>query len=442
MPDPSFTAATSQVFGDRSSNPLLHEDNEGFLEDSELSSLYSTFCGSEHANHMHRSRELCYLYYLSKIHSKSALPLVPKTKIPLLSPGILTRGAPLLDHVDVLLKAQSNCRAGGSFRPFIKDSVKMMDGHRQVSLSTSPSTRTIIYGISPTEVVQGFITDFNAIMSKYQNPTEGSFPFEFFHFDVVYCRTSQNFSPQITKSFDSPGRVIAEPMSDIPARVTLGFWEHRFDIVFNYEYSNLDLATFEADFKLIMQKTCLEDIWHKLFSKLKGFAVGINLSKKLDHLFDFLNKCFTYRNSKGLPELNHVDLNVLLVIAGWDYPKLHSPALSFICTGGVILKPWELEYGLGSWNAAKLSKAADIYLQSECYAVLNATMLCSMIWMLHWFVTPGIASLVTRKDPVKFLKWCTNFQVLILKDAFLSSSDLISDLGCRKNDPSSLIFQI
>ena len=42
---------------------------------------------------------------------------------------------------------------------------------------------------------------------------------------------------------------------------------------------------------------------------------------------------------------------------------------------------------------------------------MNAVMLYSMIWMVHWFPTPGIACLTTRKEPLKFLKWFSNFEL-------------------------------
>ena len=440
--DPSLSAMTAQAFGTRIGNPLLHEENETLIEGHHLNLLNTTFCGLEHAGHEQRSKELCYLYFLSKCDSKTPLPLVPKTSQHLLSPGILPRGAPLLDHVDVLLRSQSNCKAGGSFRPFLKSSMKVLKTHRQVCLDTNPSVQSVVYGVSSSEEVLKFISDFNQKMAELQNPGEGSFPFEFFHFDVLFCRTPTGVTPKIAPSMKNIGDIIGEPLVDIPARILLGFWDQRFDIVFNYEYTDMNQSTFEADFKLIMKRTCLEDIWHNIFSKFKGYAVGVDLPNKINKLFRFLEACFSYRNCSGQPVLKHIDLNVLLAISGWNYHTADACTLNFMCTGGVLLRPWELQYGLGQLHLLNMPKSVNIYLQSECQAVLNTALLCSIIWMLHWFVTPGIANLFTRKDPIKFLKWFSSFQVHVLRGAFLPDLDLKSELGCRKASPTSLIAKI
>ena len=59
-----------------------------------------------------------------------------------------------------------------------------------------------------------------------------------------------------------------------------------------------------------------------------------------------------------------------------------------------------------------------------------------------YIVTPGIAALTTRKEPVKFIKWFSSFQIAVLKDASLSTEALNAELGCREADPSSLISKI
>ena len=231
-------------------------------------------------------------------------------------------------------------------------------------------------------------------------------------------------------------------MEDIPARITLGLWNHRFDIVFNFGYTEFYSPTLEADFQLVMERTVLEDIWHKLFSMLRGYAVGIDLAATVDKLTAFVSHCFTFRNCQGPLQLKFIDLNVLIAIAGWNYPVANATSLHFFTTGGLLLRPWQLRYGLGKWFETDLCLSLNLYLQSESIAMMNAAALYSMIWMVHWFPTPGIASLTTRKDPVKFFKWFSNFQLSVLKGAFLPTSALFSEHSCRSADPKKMISMI
>ena len=423
--------------------PLLQDGkNVAFPTDSELQILFTKICGGKHDGHPY-DREACYLEYVSSCKSDSLVQPVSGCSLPM-SPKILTDQAPLLDHVSATLDSQSCVDAGGSFKPFIADSVKFLDTNRQVSFdSDNIEVRSIVYGLSPMHIVKEFVQSLNSEIRKYQSPDLGSFPFRFYHFEVLYCRTPPGICPRLVRSLGDPhGHVIGQPMQDLPARIVFGFWNKRFDIIFNYNYTSMNPHTFEADFQLVMPTTRLPDIWFKIFSQINGFAVSLNLTDKLRDLFSFISALFTFRNCSGTPTLKSIDLAVLLAIVGWNYPTINSVSLMYIFTGGMHLQPWQLQYGFGKWSEEFLPKSLNLYLQSECFAILNATLTSLMIWLLHWWCTPGISALVSKKDPTKFLTWFSAFQIEILKGATLPTTALASELGSRLANPSKLLLCI
>ena len=422
--------------------PLLHPpEYRDFPTDGELYSLYTKVCGGNHSTHKRRNGELCYLFYLSKCKSNSCLTRIPGTNISPLPCELLVNSVPFIDTFSACLEKQSKCHAGGSYSLFLKDTVDLIKSNRQISESSLPTVRTIVFGISPIEEVKSFVKAFNELVDKNATPTFGSMVLPFYHFNVVYCRSKQNFHPRLVSRLGNltGSYIIGSPMEDIPARITLGLWNHRFDIIFNFKYSDMYYPTLEADYQLVMQKTVLEDIWLKLFSMLHGYAVGIDIESTVEKLSSFIACCFRFKNLSGPVPLKLVDLNVLLVFSGWNHPVVNATSLQFFTTGALLVRPWQLRYGLGRWSEPNLPLSLDVYLQSESIAIMNAVALYSMLWLVHWFPTPGIAALTSRKDPLRFFRWFSNFQIAVLKGAVLPKHALFNEKGCRILDPSEMI---
>ena len=447
LADPGMS--TEEIFvknpSSQKGTPLLQTgENESFPTDAELNVLYTKVCGGKHNGHPY-DREACYMHYLRSCKSNEYLPASLGTEMAIpISPSILTDRASLTDHLAAILDAQPATQAGGSFRPFLKDSVNLVKSNRQVALdSDNIEVKSIVYGISPVQEVKEFIRSFNLEISRLQAPGIGSFPLNFYFFDVMFCRTKPGVLPRLVSHAGARnGIVLGQPGVDLPARICFGFWNKRWDIIFNYEYTRMDPNTYEADFQLVMPTHKLQDIWFKIFSNLHGFAISVDLNDKVGTLFNFISSTFQFRNCIGTPVLKTMDISVLLAIVGWNYPTINSVALMFIFTGGLLFRPWQLRYGFGRWCDDRLPRSLDLYLQSECFALLNATLVSLMTWMVHWFVTPGISALVSKKDPEKFLRWMATFQVEVLKGAILPTPALFHELSCRSSDPSALLSKI
>ena len=104
--------------------------------------------------------------------------------------------------------------------------------------------------------------------------------------------------------------------------------------------------------------------------------------------------------------------------------------------GGFIVKHWKVHCGFGQWGSvAPLPTARTLYLQSEAIGILNTTLVCLCCILLHWFVTPGIAAVLSRKTPVKFLGWFLRFWSCILSEFAVPTADQLAPLGTVGNRP-------
>jgi hypothetical protein len=110
-----------------------------------------------------------------------------------------------------------------------------------------------------------------------------------------------------------------------------------------------------------------------------------------------------------------------------------------VFTGGVVQKNWKIRCGLGLWALHPLPLHLTLYLQSEVHAALNAANIAMLCVLIHWFVTPGIAAVVSRKTPVKFLGWFCRFLLAILDGATLLGATPFGVDRVRGGDPRRLI---
>lgn len=384
-------------------SPLLqYEKTERFPTIVTLSVRMSKLCGSKnHDDHTHKDIASCYMSFLKKCNPDSYGPLNPYTGERVFSQRLLPGQVAVIDHIMFQLES---CRigGGGTFKFFISDTVNTVLSNRQISDKTSFSVKTIVYGISSASEVKEFISSFNSEIDSMSKSEYGKLPSSFYHFGVGYCRSPPDVSP-VMSYLDGKDRVtkeIGRPGEILPARISLGTWKRRWDIVFNFKNDGLN-DSYKGSFVLHQDKTQLENVWFSLFAKLHGYATSPDAEKMFCDVNRLITTCFTFRNSTGDLNLRIINFNLFLLFAGWNDPTVTMESVNFVFTGGVIARPFALKMGLGKFSDAVLPKEVDLYLQSECIATMNAVNVASICWLLHWFVNPGISALLTKKDPVK-----------------------------------------
>ena len=426
-------------------HPLLstHSEVSPLPSSREMSKIFDRICGKRHQGHSRKSPDKCYLYYSSKCDPGGYGPKIPRTLDLPFPKTALPGKAPVLEHLFHLLKTQDTLLAGGSFYESLSDTINLCRSNRQVSESTLPQVHTLIFGRSSESEVSAFVGTFNKRIKAQERSRLGWLPHNLYSFDVesISSLPGVPYRIQHTKRGVTTARSINSKEKQ-PARVHLGFHDERFDIVFPWEFSNMS-EDFRAEWTLVVPSDPLPDLWHQLFCKLQGHAIGIGIHEDLSQLDSFISACFRFKNATGPLRIRKLDLEVLLALAGYNSPKTSITALNFFFTGGVVQKKWEVRCGLGKWaTTTALPHCLNLYLQSEVIGVLNVALIALMSILVHWFVTPGIAAVAARKTPVKFISWFWRFIHSILLDARLSSGFEFSNCGDRIEAPSQLISRI
>jgi hypothetical protein len=425
-------------------HPLLSTPNEitALPSSKEMSKIFENLCGKKHSGHSHNTPDRCFLYYYSKCDPAGYGPSIPRTTNLPLDKTALPGKAPVLEHLVHLLETQDSYTAGGSYLQDIAETLKLCKSHRQVSESTLPQVHTLIFSRSSESEVKLFIDAFNSKIQKQESPDHGFLPHALYSFDVE-CVSSLPDVPfhiqQTRKGITSVRDIRA---SKFPARVHLGFHGERFDIVFPWEYTSM-ARDYRAEWTLSIPADPLHDHWHQLFQKLQGYGIGIGLQEDISLLNSFVATCFKFKNAAGPLKTRTLDLLVLLALAGYNSPKTSITALNFFFTGGIIQKRWEIRCGMGRWSSASaLPHCLNLYLQSEAIGVLNTALVALMCILVHWFVTPGIAAVASRKPPGTFLSWFWRFVCTVLTDAHLPPDLEFSNCGDRSHSPRQLIAMI
>lgn len=417
-------ARTPDGYAGDCATPLLQESNiQSFPSDSELNLLHENI---PYMDYLELCVESLYGPYYPEFHGSRPYPS-----------SFLSNRVALIDHLDFHLANQS-VKGGGMFKFFVQETIDKVKAHRQVSIETKADVRTLHFGISTKAEVNEFINSFNQALDCQFKDEYGNLPHKFYHFGVSYCKAvpgarlamAYSNSPDNLVRFGAPGDML-------PARISLGTYGKRWDIVFDIRHTLLT-QEYDGDFTLFKQQEFVPDIWFKLFGKLRGIAVGIGLEKQVADLNRFFEDCFKFRNCSGEIPLKTANLNSLLALAGWNNPVLLPEALNFFCTGGIILRPKALKYGYGMFSQSDLPQDVDIYLQSECIATMNIVNVMSLCWLIHWYVNPGIAALFSGKTPGKFLNWFKEFQPLMMRGLLLDSA-FLSD---RSIDPTAIFFRL
>lgn len=325
-----------------------------------------------------------------------------KERHPLLDP-YENQKIPVLEHVNACLKAQDNNTTSSSFLPFIRETLAILSKSQDGS-STVP-VHSIVFGQSSEVEMKKFLKSFNEAQEKETRNQFGKLPNPFWSLNIQYLDNP----PHILR-----GAVRLGPLTfKVPARLSLGFWNQRWDIIFPF-------TTGKNVAQLTLDKT-YPDYWISLFQKLNGYAIGINIGKEIENLKQLVSYYRWRSNQDKRVEMKTVDLNVLLCMAGWNTAFGTLPLeLNLAFTGRILKK---------SVQAVHISN-------------MNTAVLCSILWLMHWFATPAICALCSRKDPIKFLSWFSSFQVNILAGAHFKEMNIFNWAIDRRTNPSEMIAKI
>ena len=420
------------VFSEVSPFPSSRVINQNFMR----------ICSQRHPGHSFVNPVSCFNFYAGKSNPRGYGPPIPNTSSYVFDRTCLPGKAPILEHVKVMLCSQDSLVSGGTFLPFIEKTLTRCSSQRQVSIDSVPQVTTLVFGSSTEQEVKNFIRAFNAKINSSEFPPVGFIPNTLYSLDVECVSTPSNvpFKIFMEGDLETPRHVL--PHGPLPARVHLGFHDERFDIIFPWTHTSLS-PTYQGDFSLVVPSTPLPDYWHGMFSKLHGYGIGVGLEEDLVRLGRFIGDCYRFCTASGPIKMKTVDLLVLLALSGYNSPKTCISVLNFMFTGGIVQKSWKIRCGLGIWATTdRLPDALSLYLQSEVIGVLNTAHVALSVLLLHWFVTPGIAAVVSRKTPVKFLAWFWRFISTVLSDASLPDYNEFGGGIDRALNPSALVAEI
>ena len=391
-------------------------------------------------NDAHTNEDECYWQFLSLCYDNKYAPSLGDGS-ELFDKNIWTGQAPILEHIRTALQDQDPYMGGGSWKNFLSETIMEISTSRQATILTNPEVKTIIFGISSKESVKAFINAFNNQVSHNMKFKNGRCPSPFFSLSTNFVLADRACKPLI-KFGGQKGTTVELNRDHLPARLSFGFLNSRYDVVFPWTNTYCNDSDYSGDYILQYDKSCLENFWIGMFSDLEG--VGITDQDELERLLEFL-KLLKFRNGFKPPQFKTTNLETLLVISGYNHSASHLAAANFFFVGGSVLDLCDMFYGLGKWASEDLSgvieKTLNIFLQSRIMAIVNVAMLSSIIWLLHWFPTPGLGAILTGKGPVKFLEWFARFQKHILAGS-RTNYNIFRKAGNRMEKPSELFEEI
>ena len=411
-------------------SPLLADrDLTPLPSSAEAGKVSRKICGDRD-----RDVETKFVAYHRQVTLGCYAPPVPDTDRSPLSHSCLPGGVAVVDHVLALANSQNSALSGGSFLPFISGTLDLCTKYRQPSADL-PWVRTLIFSVSTDAEIVSFIREFNEMIAIAEAPASGFLPLPFYHFDVENVSSYPECAFKILPHSQEPVEIWS---SNQPARIHFGNHTRRFDIVIPWTPQHLS-SDLRGAYILKVPSLRVSALWHSLFSKLRGVAIGIGLKSDVERVSKFLEHFFP-SDEFGPIQLKTAELEVLLAFAGFNSTKTNISALNFFFTGGFIVKHWKVRCGFGQWGSvAPLPTARTLYLQSEAIGILNTTLVCLCCILLHWFVTPGIAAVLSRKTPVKFLGWFVRFWSCILSEFAVPTADQFSTSGDRRESPRQML---
>jgi hypothetical protein len=396
----------------------------------DFNSYFQNLCGYSCCHGI----EECYMEYISKCDEKPGMIYCP-LKLDML-PGC----SPVLDHICTLLDDQPTDIAGGSFKPFIQDTLFECINHRQMRVNSHPKTRSLVFGRSSKIEFDKFISSFNNRMDDLAVSRLGHLPTNFFHFDVEYVYGLDTNAFTLLNHPKELKNPLVLDDNKMPARIVLGLWEERWEIVFPWVAESELNGNFAGNYYLSTPKN-IPDYWVTFFGKLHGYAVGLDLDVHTSNLSKFLSQCYKFANCDGTVKIKVLDLISLLALAGVNLSPVSIPTLSYYFTGSVPAMPQEFLVGFGRFSDCNgLPWHLNAYLQTKSMIIMNVSVISCICVLLNLFPTPGIAGLTTKMTPFSFLRWFSQFIPASLCGASLPVTVLAK--GDRSDDFRSAICVI
>ena len=316
----------------------------------------------------------------------------------------LPLGASVLDHVDVLLSDQSEIEAGGAYIYHVKESLEQCKT-KATNMDPEP-VKCLSFGISTKLEVKEFLSSFGSAVREQSKSRPGFIPTNCFSFyvqelDLPLSHVYHKCSGLYTKIESAPSKVI------------LGLGNKIWEISFPWIWS--------SDNYILSLEKSYPDYWLDLFSKLQGFAVGFELEKSYRSLSKLINE-YTFNNRVSYISLKRFDINVMLILAGYNSHCLDLDSVVFYLTGQ-------------TWNSDLPAKINYAHL-----TIITATVL-QIVFLINLFPSPGIGCLVTRKESLSFLQWFLGFYTSIISNCTLPKSTL-AELFPRSENRDVFEFMI
>ena len=262
---------------------------ERFPSKAELPIIMKNACGGDHIEHESGSVSKCYLYCLSKCKSSLFAPFLNLEKY-------LPGNFPVLDHISTLLVNQLHSSGGNSYKPFLKSTIQLLNSNRQISGDVHPKLHTIIFGESSSAAVQEFIKSFNASIQNQQK-NDKIIPYGLYQMDIECIQSSKEFPAVIKTVHKSKIQSINKAGGSLPARIHMSILDERWEIVFPWKYDKINDTDFSGHYNLKLPKYT-HDVFHKLFEKLNGIAIGLHIQEKIVLLEKFLDQNYVFMNCK------------------------------------------------------------------------------------------------------------------------------------------------
>ena len=126
-----------------------------------------------------------------------------------------------------------------------------------------------------------FIASFNKSLRENEI-YDSSLPCSLYSLTIEYLKPE---SSVILKTTNNKGALDIKKLNleNLPARICLTLLDKRWDIIIPWKT--------KPGINTLSVRKPLHDIWHRMFSKLQGTAVGIDLHLKISELAEFISSC-------------------------------------------------------------------------------------------------------------------------------------------------------
>lgn len=341
------------------------------------------------------SPEDCFTKYLAKTPLDYLIEYLDSPN-PFLNLDLLPGKAPIIDHLCTMMKSQPISQGGGNWAPFLENSINRIRTHRSISLSTPLKTTNLVFTRSTKSEVVNFLKDFNTSYNNQSTPELGNIPVEFFSINVEYFTSAQGLFildyPESTIFLDEP---------KVPAVISLSLLNKRYDIVIPWIYTAHNKC-----FTLSLANN-IPLFWNTIFSKISGYAICLNPIEIKDNLTSFFASCNQDHGVSTL-DIKFVELDTILSFGGL-FERVDLAEIAYIMVGTFPFIPSTIATSLQPQSLSTTPKLLSLVIETKANCILNAAITSSIHFLLQLFPTPGIAAIVSGKEPHKFLLWFSRF---------------------------------